>query len=101
VIPSEVTTALKTLSGAFGSESASLPAAPQAGHGQLSGTVGAALTADGAGPSSPATNGDLAKAERVVAEEAAHTREELAQVEQEVAAVQRQVAETEGTSPGL
>jgi hypothetical protein len=74
VIPSEVTTALKTLSSAFGAENASPPALPQA-------------------------NGELTRAEQVVAAEAAHTREEVAQVEQEVAAVERQVAEAEGATP--
>jgi len=44
-------------------------------------------------------NGEPARAEQAVAEEAARTREEVAQVEQEVAAVQRQVAEAEGASP--
>jgi regulator of protease activity HflC (stomatin/prohibitin superfamily) len=96
VIPSEVTTALKTLSSAFSNETASPPAAPQARPGEVSGAA-AALTADGTGQPGLGTNGDLARAERTVAEEAARTREEVAQVEQEVAAVQRQVAEAEGT----
>jgi len=45
----------------------------------------------------PPGNGDLTRAEQVVAEQAARTREELAHVEQEVAAVQ---AEAERFSPG-
>jgi regulator of protease activity HflC (stomatin/prohibitin superfamily) len=99
VIPSEVTTALKTLSAAFGGDSASPPAVPQAGPAQVTGAAAAALTADGAGQPASAANGDLTRAEQIVAEEAAHTREELAQVEQEVAAVQRQVAQAEKTTP--
>jgi hypothetical protein len=104
VIPSEVTTALKTLSSAFGGDSADSPAAPQARPGQVTGAAVAALTADGPGQPGPVANGDLARAqqavaEQAVAEEAARTREEVAQVEQEVAAVQRQVAEAGGTGP--
>jgi regulator of protease activity HflC (stomatin/prohibitin superfamily) len=108
VIPSEVTTALKTLSSAFGGDSASPPAVPQAGPGQVTGAAAAALTADGPGQPGPVANGEPAKAEQAVAEqavaeqavaeEAARTREEVAQVEQEVAAVQRQVAEAEKAS---
>jgi regulator of protease activity HflC (stomatin/prohibitin superfamily) len=94
VIPSEVTTALKTLSSAFGGDSASPPASPQAGPGQL--TAAPAPAADGPGQPGPVTTGESAGAEQAVAEEAARTREEVAQVEQEVAAVQRQVAESEG-----
>ncbi len=93
VIPSEVTTALKTLSSAFGGDSASPPAAPQAGPGQV--TAAAALAADGPGQPVPVASGEPTRAEQAVAEEAARTRQEVAQVEQEVAAVQRQVAETE------
>jgi len=99
VIPSEVTTALKTLSGAFGGDSTSAPAVPQAGPGQVTGAAAAALAADGPGQSGPVANWDQARAEQAVAEEAARTREEVAQVEQEVAAVQQQVAEAEGTRP--
>jgi len=99
VIPSEVTTALKTLSGAFGGDTAGPPAVPQAGPGQVTGAAAAALAADGAGQPGSAANGDLSRAEQMVAEEAAHTREELAQVEHEVAAVQQQVAEAERTFP--
>jgi regulator of protease activity HflC (stomatin/prohibitin superfamily) len=103
VIPSEVTTALKTLSSAFSSESASLPVGPQARPGQVA-AAAAALPANGPGQPGPVANGEPARAqkgvaEQAVAEEAARTREEVAQVEQEVAAVQRQVAEAEGTSP--
>jgi regulator of protease activity HflC (stomatin/prohibitin superfamily) len=120
VIPSEVTSALRTLSGAFGGEGAGQPAGP--GHpGQVTGAATAALAsgtaqpgADGdqagtgdpaAGPDltgdpapagDPATNGDLARAEQAVAEQAARTREELAHVEDEVAAVQ---AEAQRFSP--
>ena len=99
VIPSEVTTALKTLSGAFSGDSASPPAAPWARPGEVTGAAAAALAADGSLLPGPGTNGDLARAEQAVAEEAARTREEVAQVEQEVAAVQRQVAEAEQTTP--
>ena len=119
VIPSEVTTALKTLSGAFGGEGAGQPAGPQAGPGQPGRVTGAAtaalavggtgqpgadgdpaespaLTGDPAAPGDPATNGDLTRAEQAVAEQAARTREELAHVEEEVAAVQ---AEAQRFSP--
>jgi len=99
VIPSEVTTALKTLSGAFSSESASPPIAPPVMPGELTGAAAAALAADGPRPPGPGGNGNLTRAEQAVAEEAARAREEVAQVEQEVAAVQRQVAEAEQTTP--
>jgi hypothetical protein len=99
VIPSEVTTALKTLSGAFGADSASPPAAPQARPGQVTSAAAASLAADGPHQPGPVANGQPATAEQAVAEEAARTREEVAQVEQEVAAVQQQVAEAEGASP--
>ncbi len=99
VIPSEVTTALKTLAGAFGDETASPPAVPPARLGELTSAAAAALAADGPGQPGPGASGDLARAEQAVAEEAARTREEVAQVEQEVAAVQRQVAEAERTTP--
>ncbi|MDQ6850579.1 MAG: SPFH/Band 7/PHB domain protein [Actinomycetota bacterium] len=99
VIPSEVTTALKTLSSAFGGDTASPPAAPQARAGPVTGAAAAALAADGPGQPGPVANGEPARAEQAVAEEAARTREEVEQVEQEVAAVQRQVAEAEGASP--
>jgi len=116
VIPSEVTSALRTLSGAFGGEGDGRPAGP--GHpGQVTGSAtaalpgggtglpgadgdpaeGPALTDDPAAAGDPATNGDLTRAEQAVAEQAARTREELAHVEQEVAAVQ---AEAERFSPG-
>jgi hypothetical protein len=100
VIPSEVTTALKTLSSAFGADSTSPPAAPQARPGQLTAPA-AALAADAPGQLGPVASGEpggaeQAAAEEAVAEEAARTREEVAEVEQEVAAVQRQVAEAEG-----
>ncbi len=120
VIPSEVTSALRTLSGAFGGEGADQPAGQ--GHpGQVTGAATAALTggtgqpgADGdqavtgdpaddpaltgdpAAAGDPATNGDLTRAEQAVAEQAARTREELAHVEDEVAAVQ---AEAQRFSP--
>jgi regulator of protease activity HflC (stomatin/prohibitin superfamily) len=111
VIPSEVTSALKTLSGAFAGDSAGQPGTPQATPtgpglpGQVAATPAALPDADsaaltdarGAEPG-PAANGDqaaggepdLGRAEEAVAEQAARTHEELAQVEQEVAAVQRQ-----------
>ena len=120
VIPSEVTTALKTLSTAFGSDNAGQPAAPQAGPGgpgrpgQVTGAAPAALPADAAGQPSLTANGDTAgvpeaageekaaedeAVEERAVEERAHTRGELAQVEQEVAAVERQVAEAERSGP--
>jgi regulator of protease activity HflC (stomatin/prohibitin superfamily) len=99
VIPSEVTTALKTLSGAFGGDSESQPTGPKARPSQVSGAAAAALAAAGAGQPGPVADGKQAKAEQVLAEEAARTRDEVAQVEQEVAAVQRQVAQAERTSP--
>src|SRR6266516_4168403 len=112
VIPSEVTTALKTLSTAFGGDAAGQPAGPgQPGQpGEVTGTAAAAMLDAGAGQLGPAADGspavtgdpapnaDLATAEEAAAQqvaEAAHTRDELAEVEQEVAAVQRQVAEAE------
>jgi len=120
VIPSEVTSALRTLSVAFGGEGAGQPAGP--GHpGQVTGAATAALasgtaqpgadgdqagtgdpaagpdlTGDPAAAGDPATNGDLTRAEQAVAEQAARTREELAHVEDEVAAVQ---AEAQRFSP--
>ena len=122
VIPSEVTSALRTLSGAFGGEGAGEAAGP--GHpGQVTGAATAALAEGGTGlpgadgdqaingdpagsaaldgdpaaAGDPDMNLDLTVAEQVVAEQAARTREELAHVEQEVAAVQ---AEAERFSPG-
>jgi regulator of protease activity HflC (stomatin/prohibitin superfamily) len=113
VIPSEVTSALRTLSGAFGGAGDGQPAGP--GHaGQVTGGATAALaagtglpgadgdpavglTGDPAVAGDPPGNGDLTRAEQVVAEQAARTRDELAHVEQEVAAVQ---AEAERFSPG-
>jgi regulator of protease activity HflC (stomatin/prohibitin superfamily) len=99
VIPSEVTTALKTLSTAFADvdSGTSLPAMPQARPGQLA-AAAAARAADGPRQHGPVVKGEPTGAEKTVAEEAARTREEVAQVEQEVAAVQRQVAEAEGAS---
>jgi hypothetical protein len=117
VIPSEVTTALKTLSTAFSGETAGQSEAPPAGPGrpgQVTGAAPAALPADAAGQPSLTANGDTARApeaageekaavdaavEERAAEERAHTRDELAQVEQEVAAVERQVAEAERSGP--
>jgi regulator of protease activity HflC (stomatin/prohibitin superfamily) len=98
VIPSEVTTALKTLSSAFGAENAGPPAVPQARPSIVT-DAARALSADL--PPQPGTgaNGELTRAEQAVAAEAAHTRAEVAQVEQEVAAVERQVAEAEGATP--
>jgi hypothetical protein len=112
VIPSEVTTALKTLSGAFGGDTAAQPAAP-GGPGQVTGPAPAALpgaasealadagagqpgpaaNGDPAAAADPAGNGDLTKAEQAVAEQSARTHEELAHVEEEVAAVQRQAGQ--------
>jgi regulator of protease activity HflC (stomatin/prohibitin superfamily) len=108
VIPSEVTTALKTLSSAFGGDSASQPVVPQARPGRVTSAAAAALTADRPGQPGPGADGEPAGAEQAVAEqaiaeqavaeEAARTREVVAQVEQEVAAVQQQVAEAEKAS---
>ena len=105
VIPSEVTTALKTVSSAFGGDSAGQPAAPpapdrQPAPGQLAGAAAPALTDGGAGPSGPAGNGDLTRVtdeitDQIMAKEAAHTREELDEAHQEVAAVEREVAQAE------
>jgi hypothetical protein len=99
VIPSEVTTALKTLSNAFSSETASPPVAPLLGPGAVTSVAAAALPADGPPQPGPEANGEPAGAEQVFAAEAAHTREELAEVEREVAAVQQQVAGAEQASP--
>jgi regulator of protease activity HflC (stomatin/prohibitin superfamily) len=99
VIPSEVTTALKTVSSAFGGENAGQSAAPPAAshdsQPQVADAATPALTGGGDGQPGPAENGDLARADEVAAREAAHTRDELAEVEQEVAAVQRQVTDAE------
>ena len=106
VIPSEVTTALRTLSTAFGgqgegaSQPESRPARP-AGPGRLA-AAAAALSGDSVKPG-PAANGEgdavtaspAANGEAARAAEAAHTRDEVAQVEQEVAQVQQEVAEAE------
>jgi len=118
VIPSEVTTALKTLSGAFGGDSAGQPAEP-AGPGPVTAPAPAALpdgasgvlASAGAGQPDPAANGDpaaaadpapaadppgdrdLTMAEQALAEQSARTHEELAHVEEEVAAVQRQAGQ--------
>ncbi len=75
VIPSEVTTALKSLSTAFG------------GAGENAGQPAAASLPG------PVPNGEAARAQ-----EAARTRQEVAQVEREVAAVQQEVAKAAGTS---
>jgi regulator of protease activity HflC (stomatin/prohibitin superfamily) len=99
VIPSEVTTALRTLSTAFGSpaEDAGAPgsagapggrAGPPAGRVQLAGAA-AALTGDG-GPAHPVPNGEAARAAT-----AASAREEVLQVEREVAALEREAADAE------
>src|SRR5260370_25640287 len=58
VIPSEVTTALKTLSSAFGGDSASPPAAPPARPGRATGAAAAALTAHGPVQPRPGANCD-------------------------------------------
>jgi regulator of protease activity HflC (stomatin/prohibitin superfamily) len=96
VIPSEVTTALKTLATAFSGESPSPPAVSRGRHAEATGAAAAALAAGEAMlPGPEGANGDQARAEQAVAEEAARTRAEVAQVEQEVAAVQQQVADAE------
>ena len=100
VIPSEVTTALKTLATAFSGESTSPPTVPRGKHAEATGAATAALTG-AAIPTGPGgANGDQARAEQAVAEEAARTKEEVAQVEQEVAAAQRQIADAEQAPPG-
>jgi regulator of protease activity HflC (stomatin/prohibitin superfamily) len=99
VIPSEVTTALRTLSTAFGSsaEDAGTPgsagapggkAGPPAGRVQMTGPA-AALTGDG-GPARPVSNGAAARAAT-----AAGARDEVLQVEREVAALEREAADAE------
>jgi regulator of protease activity HflC (stomatin/prohibitin superfamily) len=101
VIPSEVTTALKTLATAFSGESTSPPAVSRGRHAEATSAATAALAAGEAMPPGPeGANGDQARAEQAVAEEAARTRAEVAQVEQEVAAVQRQVADAEQAPSG-
>ena len=112
VIPSEVTTALKTLSGAFGGDSAGQPAVPT-GPGPAADPTPAALTdgasaavvdvgagqpdpaanGDPAAAADPAGDGDLTMAEQAVAEQQARAHEELAHVEEEVAAVQREAGQ--------
>jgi regulator of protease activity HflC (stomatin/prohibitin superfamily) len=76
VIPSEVTTALKSLSTAF-----------VGGAGENAGPPAAASLPG------PVPNGEAARAQ-----EAARTRQEVAQVEREVAAVQQEVAKAAGTA---
>ena len=111
VIPSEVTTALRTLSTAFGgpAEGAGTPgstggpagqAVPPAGRVQMPGAA-AALTGDAA-IAGPAPNGEAARAaeaaqarEAARAAEAASARDEVVRVEQEVAEVEREVADAE------
>jgi regulator of protease activity HflC (stomatin/prohibitin superfamily) len=97
VIPSEVTTALKTLSTAFGGPaegagaqgSAGAPsAAAAAGRIQMAGAA-AALTGDGT-PAGPAPNGEAARAAV-----AASARDEVVRVEREVAALEREAADAE------
>jgi regulator of protease activity HflC (stomatin/prohibitin superfamily) len=97
VIPSEVTTALKTLSTAFGGPaegagaqgSAGAPsAAAAAGRIQMAGAA-AALTGDGT-PPGPAPNGEAARAAV-----AASARDEVVRVEREVAALEREAADAE------
>jgi regulator of protease activity HflC (stomatin/prohibitin superfamily) len=114
VIPSEVTTALRTLSTAFGgpAEGAGTPggpagrAVPPAGRVQMPGAA-AALTGDAAmaGDAAmvgPAPNGEAVRAaeaaqarEAARAAEAASARDEVVRVEQEVAEVEREVADAE------
>jgi regulator of protease activity HflC (stomatin/prohibitin superfamily) len=111
VIPSEVTTALRTLSTAFGgaAEGAGTPgstgvpagrAVPPGGRIQMPGAA-AALTGDAA-TAGPAPNGEAARAaeaaqarEAARAAEAASARDEVVRVEREVAEVEREVAEVE------
>ncbi len=112
VIPSEVTTALRTLSTAFGgpAEGAGTPgssmgvpagpAVPPGGRIQMPGAA-AALTGDAA-MAGPAPNGEAARAaeaaqarEAARAADAASARDEVVRVEQEVAEVEREVADAE------
>jgi regulator of protease activity HflC (stomatin/prohibitin superfamily) len=95
VIPSEVTTALKTLSTAFGASTNS-PGVPEAA--QVADGATPALDTSRAGPPGLLTDARQARAEQAVAEEAARTRAEVAEVEEEVAAVQQQLADSEGAS---
>jgi regulator of protease activity HflC (stomatin/prohibitin superfamily) len=97
VIPSEVTTALKTLSSAFSGETAGPSAAPALSPGTVTGAA-AALPADGPRPG-PGANGEPASAAQVYAAGGAQARVELAEVEREVAAVEREVAEAENAAP--
>jgi len=88
VIPSEVTTALKTLSTAFGSDNAGQPAVPPAGPsgpggpgrpGQVTGAAApAALPADADGRPSLAADGDTATAEAAAGPGAAAAEREAA-----------------------
>ncbi len=99
VIPSEVTTALRTLSTAFGGPAEGAGAQGSAGApggraGPLPGRIpmagaAAALTGDGA-PAHPAPDGAAARAAT-----AASARDEVARVEQEVAALEREAADAE------
>ena len=104
VIPSEVTTALRTLSTAFGGpEGAAAPgsagapperAVPPGGRIQVTGGA-AALTGD-AGSAVPGPNGAAARAAA-----AAGARDEVAEVEREVAELEREAADAErGTGHG-
>jgi regulator of protease activity HflC (stomatin/prohibitin superfamily) len=109
VIPSEVTTALRTLSTAFGGPEGAVPgstgapgsasapperAVPPGGRIQVAGGA-AALTSD-AGPAVPGPNGAAARAAA-----AAGARDEVAEVEREVAALEREAADAErGTRHG-
>ncbi len=110
VIPSEVTTALRTLSTAFGgpAEGAGTPGAdgpagravPPGGRIPLAGGA-AALTGDAA-TAGPEPNGEAARVadaararEAARAAEVASARSEVDRVEREVAAVQREVAAAE------
>jgi len=92
VIPSEVTTALKTLSSAFGGDSASPPAAPQARPGRVTGTAAAALAADGPGQPSPAANGEPVRADQAVAEQAVAEQAVAEQAVAEQAVAEQAVA---------
>jgi regulator of protease activity HflC (stomatin/prohibitin superfamily) len=100
VIPSEVTTALRTLSTAFGGQaegpqgstgSEGAPrgrAVPPGSRVQVAGAA-AALTGDGT-PAGPAPNGEAARAAA-----AATARDEVVRVEREVAALEQEAADAE------
>jgi regulator of protease activity HflC (stomatin/prohibitin superfamily) len=91
VIPSEVTTALKTLSTAFGGSAEEAGAPAPGGRAVPPAAAPGALTGGGTQPGRT-PNGAV---EAARAAEEARTREEVARVEQEVSRVEREVADAE------